>query len=62
MPGLVVSSGLKLEMHRTGSARRDWISVLQYRLKDHAAIAGKEDKNKKSKSNPNEPSTAEPAS
>jgi hypothetical protein len=31
-------------------------------LKDHAAIAGKEDKNKKCKSKPNEPSTAEPAS
>lgn len=33
-----------------------------YRLKDHAAAAGKEDKNKKTKSKPNEPSTAEPAS
>jgi hypothetical protein len=28
---------------------------------DHAAIAGKEDKSKKIKSKPNEPSTAEPA-
>jgi hypothetical protein len=40
-----------------------------YRLKDHAAIAGKEDKNKKAKSKSNDPgfaearpSTAEPAS
>lgn len=33
-----------------------------YRLKDHATITGKEDKNKKNKANPNEPSTAEPAS
>jgi hypothetical protein len=33
-----------------------------YLLKDHATIAGKEDKNKKAKSKPNEPSTAEPAS
>jgi len=33
-----------------------------YRLKNHAAIAGKEDKNKKIKSKSNEPSTAEPAS
>ncbi len=33
-----------------------------YRLKDHAAIAGKEDKTKKTKSKSNEPSTAEPAS
>jgi len=34
---------------------------LGYRLKGHAAIAGKEDKNNKIKSKPNEPSTAEPA-
>jgi hypothetical protein len=33
-----------------------------YRLNDHATVAGKEDKNKKAKSKPNEPSTAEPAS
>jgi hypothetical protein len=33
-----------------------------YRLKDYAAITAKEDKNKKSKSKPDEPSTAEPAS
>src|SRR3974390_3497487 len=33
-----------------------------YRLKDHAAVAGKEDKNKKTKSKSSEPSTAEPAS
>jgi hypothetical protein len=33
-----------------------------YRLKDHDAVAGKEDKNKKIKSKCNEPSTAEPAS
>jgi hypothetical protein len=38
------------------------IAASEYRLKDHAAIAGKEDKNKKPKSKPNEPSTAEPAS
>jgi hypothetical protein len=31
------------------------------RLKDHAAFAEKEDKNKKAKSKPNEPSNAEPA-
>jgi hypothetical protein len=33
-----------------------------YRLKDHAAVAGKEDKNKKGKSKSNEPLPAEPAS
>jgi len=33
-----------------------------FRLKDHAPIPGKEDKNKKTKSKSNEPSTAEPAS
>jgi len=33
-----------------------------YRLKDHATVAGKEDKNKRSKSKPDEPSTADPAS
>jgi DNA replication protein DnaC len=38
------------------------ITGRSYRLKDHAAIAGKEDKNKKAKSKSNEPSTAEPAS
>jgi hypothetical protein len=38
------------------------ITGRSYRLKDHAAMAGKEDKNKKGKSKPNEPSTAEPAS
>jgi len=38
------------------------ITGRSYRLKDHAAIAGKEDKNKNSKSKSNEPSTAEPAS
>ncbi len=38
------------------------ITGRSYRLKDHAAIAGKEDKTKKIKSKPNEPSTAEPAS
>jgi hypothetical protein len=32
------------------------------RLKDRAAIAGKEDKNKKTKSKSNEPSGAEPSS
>jgi hypothetical protein len=39
-----------------------WGVTLSYRLQDHAAIAGKEDKNKKTKSKSNEPSTAEPAS
>jgi hypothetical protein len=38
------------------------ITGRSYRLKDHAAIAGKGDKNKKIKSKSNEPSTAEPAS
>jgi hypothetical protein len=38
------------------------ITGRSYRLKDRAIIAGKEEKNKKSKSKPNEPSTAEPAS
>ncbi len=38
------------------------ITGRSYRLKDHAAVAGKEDKSKKTKSKPNEPSTAEPAS
>src|ERR1017187_2474521 len=38
------------------------ITGRSYRLKDHATIAEKEDKNKKIKSKPNEPSTAEPAS
>jgi len=33
-----------------------------YRLKDHAVVAGKEDKNKKDKSKSNEPLAAEPAS
>jgi hypothetical protein len=37
------------------------ITGRSYRLKDHAAIAGKEVKNK-TKSKSNEPSTAEPAS
>ena len=38
------------------------ITGRSYRLKDHAAIAGKEDKTKKIKSKPNEPSTAGAAS
>ena len=38
------------------------ITGRSYRLKDHATVAGKEDKNKKTKSKSNEPSTAEPAS
>ena len=38
------------------------ITGRSYRLKDHVAIAGKEDKTKKNKSKSNEPSTAEPAS
>jgi hypothetical protein len=44
-------------------ACRDGFRVRYYhRLKDHAAIAGKEDKTKKIKSKSNEPATAEPAS
>jgi len=38
------------------------ITGRSYRLKDHAVIAGKEDKNQKTKSKSNELSTAEPAS
>jgi hypothetical protein len=38
------------------------ITGRSYRLKDHATVGGKEDKTKKIKSKPNEPSTAEPAS
>jgi DNA replication protein DnaC len=38
------------------------ITGRSYRLKDHAAASRKEDKNKKTKSKSNEPSTAEPAS
>ena len=38
------------------------ITGRSYRLKDHAAIVGKKDKTKQSKSKPNEPSAAEPAS
>jgi hypothetical protein len=38
------------------------ITGRSYRLKDHAAIAGKEDKNKKAKSKSNETLAAEPAS
>jgi len=38
------------------------ITGRSYRLKVHAAVSGKEDKNKKTKSQSNEPSTAEPAS
>jgi len=38
------------------------ITGRSYRLKDHATIAGKEDKSKKAESKSNEPSTAEPAS
>jgi hypothetical protein len=38
------------------------ITGRSYRLKDHATVAGKEDKNKKAKSKSSEPSTAEPAS
>jgi hypothetical protein len=38
------------------------ITGRSYRLKDHAALPGKDDKNKKIKSKSNEPSTAEPAS
>jgi len=38
------------------------ITGRSYRLKDHAAVACKQDKNKKTKSKPNEPSTAGAAS
>ena len=38
------------------------ITGRSYRLKDHATIAGKEDKNKKAKSKSSENSAAEPAS
>jgi hypothetical protein len=38
------------------------ITGRSYRLKDLATVAGREDKNKKPKSKPDEPSTAEPAS
>jgi hypothetical protein len=38
------------------------ITGRSYRLKDHATVAGKENKNKKTKSKSNETSTAEPAS
>src|SRR5262249_2442847 len=38
------------------------ISGRSYRLKNQAAVAGKEDKNKKTKPKSNESSTAEPAS
>jgi len=58
---------------KTGSRRPIAITGRSYRLKDHAANAGKEDKNRKGKSKPNDPgyavgfaearpSTAEPAS
>jgi hypothetical protein len=43
-------------------ARTVAITGRSYHLKDHATVAGKEDKNKKTKSKSNEPSTAEPAS
>ncbi|SPE54528.1 hypothetical protein SBV1_190003 [Verrucomicrobia bacterium] len=43
-------------------AEREPAPALHTQLKDHAAIAGKEDKNKKAKSKTNGPSTAEPAS
>jgi len=36
-------------------------AAFSYRLTEHAAIAGKEDKNKNPKSKPNETLTAEPA-
>jgi hypothetical protein len=60
----------KTETLSTFSKKLIWTVVAQtiaitrrsYRLKDHAAIAGKEDKNKKTKSKPNEPSTAGAAS
>jgi hypothetical protein len=52
------------DREQTGRHHAQTIAITgrSYRLKDHAAIAGKEDKNKKIKSKPNEPSTAEPAS
>ena len=39
-----------------------WERVRMEGVKDQVAIAAKEDKSKKSKSKPKEPSTAEPAS
>ena len=50
------------EAKRHGKAQTIAITGRSYRLKDYAAIAGKEDKNKMAKSKSNEPSTAEPAS
>ena len=50
---------LDLFLHQAQTAA---ITGRSYRLKDHAAIAGKEDKTKKIKSKSSEPSTAEPAS
>lgn len=38
------------------------ITGRSYRLKNHATVTGKEDKNRKIKSKSDEPSTAEPAS
>ncbi|MGD0411740.1 MAG: hypothetical protein ABSC18_08525 [Verrucomicrobiota bacterium] len=49
-------------MAKTLTARTIAITGRSYRLKDHATIAGKEDKTKKTKSKPDEPSTAGAAS
>jgi hypothetical protein len=57
---VVVSGEVYLSLH--DHAQTIAITGRSYRLKDHAAVAGKEDKNKKTKSKSNEPSTAEPAS
>ena len=59
--GDVPTAGAILDrfLHQAQTIAITWRS---YRLKDHAAIAGKEDKNKRTKSKPNEPLTAEPAS
>jgi hypothetical protein len=51
--------GGKKVLHNTQTIA---ITGRSYRLKDRATMAGKEDKNKKIKAKPNEPSTAEPAS
>ena len=59
--------GRRVEKAQLGSImlvstiRREKVG-LNMKSKDHTAIAGKEDKNKKIKSKSNEPSTAEPAS
>ncbi len=55
-------AGVTANHFSASTARTIAITGRSYRLKDHAAIVGKEDKNKKTKSKSNEPLTAEPAS